>query len=175
MGKRYYCDYCDRTYPYSVEARKKHAFGHYHQKLKTLHYDQFKSAKERLQDELSKEKCRRFHSGQECSFGDTCIYSHLTVADICSLKHQAKEEDNAARKRKLPTLVKDGKEPSLEGWQSMREIQMQPSSDYSVEDLAHWELKYTLPPSLKDVAFLPPSLIPPSSESLLQCEFTEWG
>ncbi|KAK8754319.1 hypothetical protein OTU49_015560 [Cherax quadricarinatus] len=174
MGKRYYCDYCDRSLPYSVEARKKHDYGHHHQKLKKHHFDQFKSAREQLQDELSREKCRRFHSGQDCSFGDTCIYSHLTDIDISNLKQQAREEELQLKKLRLPTLVKNGKEPSLESWLSRKEQKVQSTSDYPVEDSTDWELKYTIPPNVV-VSCLPPSLIPPSAESLLQYEFVDWG
>lgn len=46
------------------------------------------AAKQQLQDEASREKCRRFHMQQRCSFGETCIYSHLTDADILELKRR---------------------------------------------------------------------------------------
>nr|XP_045603755.1 zinc finger matrin-type protein 5-like [Procambarus clarkii] len=174
MGKRYYCDYCDRSLPYSVEARKKHDYGHHHQKLKNHHYNKFKSARERLQDELSREKCRRFHSGQDCSFGDTCIYSHLTQIDISNLKQQAMEEEAAVKRSKLPSLVKSGNEPSLESWLSERE-QVQSASNYPMESISKWELKYVIPQALQAMFCLPPSLIPPSAESLLDCDFVDWG
>lgn len=43
MVKRYYCDFCDRSFPYSVEGRKKHYNGFQHQQQRTAHYDTFKS------------------------------------------------------------------------------------------------------------------------------------
>ncbi|KAK7080591.1 Zinc finger matrin-type protein 5, partial [Halocaridina rubra] len=88
MVKRYYCDYCDASYPYSVEARKKHGQGHFHQKLKKLHYEKFKSSKEKLKYELQREKCKSFHSGRQCLYGNSCIYSHLTATDFENLHYQ---------------------------------------------------------------------------------------
>lgn len=42
MGKRYYCDYCDRSFADGAENRKKHLASINHQKLRKAHYDTFK-------------------------------------------------------------------------------------------------------------------------------------
>jgi len=42
MGKRYYCDYCDRSFVDDLEARKKHLNGSVHMRLKKEHYDSFR-------------------------------------------------------------------------------------------------------------------------------------
>lgn len=39
MGKRYYCDYCDRSFIDDLEARKKHLNGSMHMRLRKEHYD----------------------------------------------------------------------------------------------------------------------------------------
>ncbi|KAH9371467.1 hypothetical protein HPB48_022047 [Haemaphysalis longicornis] len=44
MGKRYHCDYCDKTFPDSAGNRKKHLQGTYHMRMKKLHYDAFLDA-----------------------------------------------------------------------------------------------------------------------------------
>ena len=41
MGKKYYCDYCDTSFPDSLEGRKKHNSGLIHQQMKDAHYNQF--------------------------------------------------------------------------------------------------------------------------------------
>ncbi|KAK8385075.1 hypothetical protein O3P69_012105 [Scylla paramamosain] len=46
MVKRYYCDFCDCSYPYSDEVYKKHRTGHHHTKLRRAHYDKFKTLEE---------------------------------------------------------------------------------------------------------------------------------
>lgn len=45
MGKKYYCDYCDKSFPDSLEGRKKHNLGLYHQQMKDAHYNQFAGPK----------------------------------------------------------------------------------------------------------------------------------
>lgn len=39
MSRRYYCDYCDKTFIDDLEARKKHLSSSHHIKLKKLHYE----------------------------------------------------------------------------------------------------------------------------------------
>lgn len=41
MGKKYYCDYCDTSFPDSKEGRKKHNEGLVHQRMKEAHFRQF--------------------------------------------------------------------------------------------------------------------------------------
>lgn len=38
MGKRYYCDYCDRSFIDDIQARKKHLNGTSHVRNRKLHY-----------------------------------------------------------------------------------------------------------------------------------------
>lgn len=40
MGRRYYCDYCDKTFIDDLEARRKHLTSSHHIKLRKLHYEQ---------------------------------------------------------------------------------------------------------------------------------------
>jgi len=42
MGKRYYCDYCEKSFPYNTQNRKKHNEGSYHQMMKNSYYTKFK-------------------------------------------------------------------------------------------------------------------------------------
>ena len=42
MGKRYYYDFCDRSFTDTSEARKKHIHGVQHLRNRKLHYDSFK-------------------------------------------------------------------------------------------------------------------------------------
>ncbi|XP_050696534.1 zinc finger matrin-type protein 5-like [Eriocheir sinensis] len=194
MVKRYYCDFCDRAYPYSVDAFRKHRNGHQHQKLRRAHYDQFKSARERLEDETKREKCRRFFSGQTCSFGDTCVFSHLTQAGSQELQQQAWEEEEEERRMQLPTPIREGREVSVEAWLKQRDtLPIMPSlvpdtlpgpSSTTRDPASHLTAGPVLMstssssllsslPSLPQS--LPPSLFPPTMESLLGVEFAKWG
>ncbi|XP_066980195.1 zinc finger matrin-type protein 5-like [Macrobrachium rosenbergii] len=175
MVKRFYCDYCDASYPYSVEARKKHSQGHYHQKLKKLHYDHFKTAKERLEHELQKEKCRNFHSGRQCHYGESCIYSHLTAVDIEHLKMNVLVEEDQTRLAKLPTLQMKGAEPSTEEWTVRMNSKETETGLQPTELIEEYKSKYKLPSCLKENSDIPQSMIPPSLESLMTCSFQDWG
>lgn len=42
MGKRYYCDYCDKSFADNAQNRKKHMQGVQHQSLMKMHYLAFK-------------------------------------------------------------------------------------------------------------------------------------
>ncbi|CAL4121658.1 unnamed protein product [Meganyctiphanes norvegica] len=187
MGKRFYCDYCDRLFPYSVEGRQRHINGHHHQKLKKLHYDKFKNPQIRLQDELSKEKCRRFHTGQECTYGDTCMYSHATAADFAELKQKAADAEDALRISKLPSQVLQPIEPTLKDWlekykheetdnHKIIEVSNSSSTFKNGEDVAQYiQHHFKFPPELENISNLPPSLIPMTLDELLDCSFDEWG
>ncbi len=39
MGKRYYCDYCDRSFQDNMHNRKKHLFGVQHHRAKKAWFD----------------------------------------------------------------------------------------------------------------------------------------
>uniref|UniRef100_A0A8C5LUU3 Zinc finger matrin-type protein 5 n=1 Tax=Leptobrachium leishanense TaxID=445787 RepID=A0A8C5LUU3_9ANUR len=60
MGRRYYCDYCDRSFQDNLHSRKKHLNGVQHQRCKKAWYDLFRGASELLAEEQSKKLCRRF-------------------------------------------------------------------------------------------------------------------
>lgn len=105
--RRYYCHYCDTSFPYSKDGRKRHLTGHNHVKLKQAYYLQFSSAQEQLQATLSKDKCRRFTSGQGCNYGDTCIYSHLTPTEIEPLKRLAEKESVIEEYGNLPSMLQN--------------------------------------------------------------------
>ncbi|KAG0719206.1 Zinc finger matrin-type protein 5 [Chionoecetes opilio] len=175
MVKRYYCDFCDNSYPYSTEAFRKHRTGHHHIKLRNSHYDKFKNARDRLKDELTKEKCRRFLSGQDCSFGEGCIFSHLTPPGTQALQQQALEEEEQERWTRLPAALREGREVSVEAWLTQRRVPL--TSDTLPGPPLHTlpPLNTPLPPTLASAPNLPPSLAPTTLESWLGVEFAQWG
>ncbi|XP_029423202.1 zinc finger matrin-type protein 5 isoform X2 [Nannospalax galili] len=60
MGKRYFCDYCDRSFQDNLHNRKKHLNGLQHLKAKKVWYDMFRDAAAILLDEQNKRPCRKF-------------------------------------------------------------------------------------------------------------------
>ncbi|CAG8433637.1 10926_t:CDS:2 [Diversispora eburnea] len=79
MVKKYYCDYCDRSFPDNIEARRKHLEGTQHKNKVKQHYDSFKDPVELLIENSKKSRCRKFFEFGYCPFGLSCKYSHVPV------------------------------------------------------------------------------------------------
>lgn len=166
MGKRYYCDFCDRSFADSGINRKNHFKGVQHQRLRKQHYDSFREAATILAEDAHKMPCKRFQSGT-CDFGDSCKFSHMTPERRQLLERQVVAEHDA-QNRKFQT---DLKEPSLEEWLEKRKKRQkvdEPSAKLE-------EVHYVLPPFLINIPSLPPSLLPPTVEELQNKHICEWG
>ncbi|XP_032786743.2 zinc finger matrin-type protein 5 isoform X2 [Daphnia magna] len=109
MGRRYYCDYCDVSFPDSKEGRRKHNDGLVHQKMKDAHFRQFADSRTRLAQELQKTPCRRFLQGIPCMFGDDCRFSHLWPYEVEQLRYSAQMEEMASVK--LPSQLLKNEQP----------------------------------------------------------------
>uniref|UniRef100_A0A8D0HUG0 Zinc finger matrin-type protein 5 n=1 Tax=Sphenodon punctatus TaxID=8508 RepID=A0A8D0HUG0_SPHPU len=92
MGKRYFCDYCDRSFQDNLHNRKKHLNGVQHLRSKKSWYDLFRNAAAILQEEQSKKPCRKFLQTGQCDFGSNCRFSHMTEEDLEKLNAQVQEE-----------------------------------------------------------------------------------
>lgn len=108
MGKRFYCDYCDKSFPYNIQNRKKHFEGLQHQNNRNAFFSKFKGTKNRLfnlfnryvfklilkepkeilLEESIKKPCFRFFTTGDCQFGDQCRSSHKTIEELESLYEQ---------------------------------------------------------------------------------------
>merc|ERR1711887_266772 len=106
MGRsRYFCDHCCTSYPYSREARKKHNGGSNHSLCRKLHYDKFKSNKQKYDEIKTKQMCRNYLIKKECSYGDSCKHSHLTSEDLENLRIQAELEVTIAEYGAPPSAM----------------------------------------------------------------------
>ncbi|XP_065273939.1 zinc finger matrin-type protein 5 isoform X2 [Emys orbicularis] len=88
MGKRYFCDYCDRSFQDNLHNRKKHLNGVQHLRAKKAWYDLFRDAAAVLLEEQSKKPCRKFLQTGQCDFGFNCRFSHMTEEDLEKLNAQ---------------------------------------------------------------------------------------
>ncbi|XP_064649608.1 zinc finger matrin-type protein 5-like [Lineus longissimus] len=77
MGKRYYCEFCDKSFADNRTNRKNHLNGSIHHRLRKQHYDAFKDATTILAEEALKKPCKHFLGGY-CEFGESCRFSHMT-------------------------------------------------------------------------------------------------
>lgn len=96
-GKSYWCDYCECFMKNDINVRKSHNVGTAHQIAKANYMQKFKDPKQILAEEKLKLPCKRTSSGEECSFGFFCRFSHYTLAMLKQLqstvdKNRLKEE-----------------------------------------------------------------------------------
>ncbi|XP_056313962.1 zinc finger matrin-type protein 5 isoform X1 [Danio aesculapii] len=117
MGKRYYCDYCDRSFQDNLHNRKKHLNGVQHHRAKKAWFDNFRDAATLLNDERAKEVCRKFLQTGQCVFGTSCRFSHMSEKQMKMLEQKIDDE-----KRQKEDPDQDGSsERSVDEWLSRRE------------------------------------------------------
>ncbi|CAH8528058.1 unnamed protein product [Schistosoma turkestanicum] len=92
MGRRFICDYCDKSFPDNPVNRRNHLKGVQHQQARKLHYDKFLDPKEKLSIEKLKKPCITFRNTGTCNYGPLCKYSHLTIQEYRDLEEKANAE-----------------------------------------------------------------------------------
>uniref|UniRef100_A0A8B9C7X4 Zinc finger matrin-type protein 5 n=1 Tax=Anser brachyrhynchus TaxID=132585 RepID=A0A8B9C7X4_9AVES len=117
MGKRYFCDYCDRSFQDNLHNRKKHLNGVQHLRAKRAWYDLFRDAAAILQEEQSKKPCRKFLQTGQCDFGSNCRFSHMTEQDLEKLSAQVQGEQRLKELRQEGADVPLG---TIEDWLEKR-------------------------------------------------------
>ncbi|KAH9490995.1 Zinc finger matrin-type protein 5 [Bulinus truncatus] len=180
MGKRYYCDYCDKSFADNPTSRKVHLTGNIHLLNKKAHYDLFRDEKEILEDDKKKKPCRAYLSTGNCKFGDKCLYSHLTNDDRLHLSEIVRQKDEVAKARLFTTESKgENVQVLLKCWVDQRNKRMKqdcPESDGSAETVHAIKVPdYKLADCLTVFTNLPPSLLPPSKEAILNSRYVSWG
>eukprot|EP00112_Aurelia_sp_Birch-Aquarium-sp1_P013538 Seg2875.6 transcript_id=Seg2875.6/GoldUCD/mRNA.D3Y31 product="Zinc finger matrin-type protein 5" protein_id=Seg2875.6/GoldUCD/D3Y31 len=143
MGRRYFCEYCDRAFADTPPSRKRHIKSLQHQRLKKLHYDSFKDAATLLAEEAQKAPCKKFFQTGECKFGDNCKFSHVSPQF-----YQSQMTDQN------PVTCTDSFD--VESWVSNWR-KKHPDKGKESRELSS---KYWLPPGFPPLNELPPSLHP---------------
>uniref|UniRef100_A0A8C3NIU3 Zinc finger matrin-type protein 5 n=1 Tax=Geospiza parvula TaxID=87175 RepID=A0A8C3NIU3_GEOPR len=156
MGKRYFCDYCDRSFQDNLHNRKKHLNGVQHLRAKRVWYDLFRDAAAILQEEQTKKPCRKFLQTGQCDFGSNCRFSHMTEQDLEKLSAQVQGE------KRLKELQREGADippGTIEDWLDKRaqRLSAAQSSSALLEKPAPFQYPLGWPP----VQELPPSLQAP--------------
>ncbi|XP_011640778.1 zinc finger matrin-type protein 5 [Pogonomyrmex barbatus] len=167
MGKIYYCDYCDRSFKDDVDARKKHLFSMQHVTNRVSHYNMFKDPETILKEEYDKTPCKRYMTVGDCAFGLGCRFSHYTPPMIWELQQLA-----AMKNSKLPIVQpKDGWPNSEDIIKEYFEnvIDTSDTEDLPIHNYPVWNT-----PSM-NFSYLPPSLRPLTSETMMDCNFSKWG
>ncbi|NP_001133109.1 zinc finger matrin-type protein 5 isoform X1 [Salmo salar] len=176
MGKRYYCDYCDRSFQDNMHNRKKHLYGVQHHRSKKAWFDNFRDAAAILYDEQTKKPCRKFLQTGQCVFGNNCRFSHMSERDMENLRMQIEDE---RRSREDPEH-RSSPERSIEEWLTRREKKRAALSSGSVlkeedEEDEDNQPENDIPPHFLTIPDLPPSLLPPPPGGWKVKVRTEWG
>ncbi|XP_028400336.1 zinc finger matrin-type protein 5-like [Dendronephthya gigantea] len=170
MGKRYFCDYCDRHFADSPGNRKKHINGVQHKRNRKLHYDSFKDPVQLLAEEALKLPCRRFFQTGSCDFGDNCRYSHKNPQML--LEEQAKARSSSSSLRS---------EPKLSDWLAKWEIRRKyrkgnkNTKEMPMAEEDNTSHIFMLPANLPSLSQLPPSMLPPPPGGYPKLPKVEWG
>ncbi|KPJ17606.1 Zinc finger matrin-type protein 5 [Papilio machaon] len=164
MGKRYYCDYCDKNMVATPAIIRTHLKGAVHQKLVSEHYQQYK-------EESAKKPCMRFSKG-ECNFGGICRFSHYTKEQIEALREYVVVNE----KRKI-----EPKQPSFTDL--YQRLQSEKTTKTNSTDTTVYDsngVTHTFP-WIYNESFdlygenLPPSLRRFKVEDFTDVSFNEWG
>ncbi|KAJ3662139.1 hypothetical protein Zmor_006498 [Zophobas morio] len=103
MRRRYYCDYCEKSFIDDLDARRKHLQSSYHIKLRNLHYEHHRDFRTILKEECEKTPCRRFLSNGVCQFSGMCKYTHYTPEQLWEIKLQVDSQEQG-KKIRIPTI-----------------------------------------------------------------------
>ncbi|XP_051175986.1 zinc finger matrin-type protein 5-like [Leptopilina boulardi] len=162
MVKRYYCDYCDRSFKDNPEARKKHLTSLLHVNARTEHYRLFKGPEEILKEEMSKITCKKFHQTGECSFGNNCRFSHYTPNMMWELRQIV--------------AMKNHSEGIKNEWPNPNEIveEFFENTTNNDNEIKSIEEPWKLPIELQNIPNLPPSLWPLNSQTINDPILTQW-
>ncbi|XP_028174734.1 zinc finger matrin-type protein 5 [Ostrinia furnacalis] len=172
MGKRYYCEYCDKTMVSAPAIVRTHNNGVLHQKLVREHYHQYKDPEMILSEEAFKKPCLRFQNG-ECKFGGICRYSHYSREEIDALR------EYVACKKKMDRIKPP---PSFHDlYQKLQDEKAKSEPDNNTTVLYDSNgLTHSLPWTYNNLfdsygENLPPSLKRMKMDDFKSAEFTEWG
>ncbi|XP_020656464.1 zinc finger matrin-type protein 5 [Pogona vitticeps] len=170
MGKRYFCDYCDRSFQDNLHNRKKHLNGFQHLRTKKVWYDLFRDAAAILQEEQSKKTCRKFLQTGQCDFGPNCRFSHMTEEDLEKLKRQVQEEKRAKEQQHEGRVNPPG---TIEDWLEKRAKRLGTAKADST--LPEEQSVFQYPPGWPPVQDLPPSLRAPPPGGWNVPPNLQWG
>ncbi|XP_006013312.1 zinc finger matrin-type protein 5 [Latimeria chalumnae] len=174
MGKRYYCDYCDRSFQDNPHNRKKHLNGIQHHRARKLWYDSFRDATTILSEEQNKKPCRKFQQTGHCDYGSNCKFSHLTDKELEKLQLQIDEEH-----RGTDDLLggSEDSEPNIEEWllQRTKRMKSNPNTSDLKADTEGEAAAFQLPLGFPPIEDLPPSLHPLPPEGWTCSAYKAWG
>ncbi|CAH0383960.1 unnamed protein product [Bemisia tabaci] len=164
MGRRYICEYCDRSFVDELSARQKHLRSIQHIRKKQAYYSSIRDLKTLVEEESKKETCGRFQRTGECTFGEICVHSHYSPFELETFRRQLAEKEKSTCDVK--TIANNL--PSVEDW--LAKVKKQTGTDPKTTD----GLDSFYSPEASN-PFLPVSLQKPPLEIFSSVSLTDWG
>ncbi|XP_039256980.2 zinc finger matrin-type protein 5-like [Styela clava] len=175
MGRRYYCEFCDRAFLDNLNARKKHVVSSTHQQLRKAYYDKFKTKQQKLNDELAKPRiCKYYQNSGNCQFGSSCRYRHISDVEIERIKKEINEESkkDEMSNRTVKNWLSLNKQKQISK-EKLEKTGGAAVSERKIPDIP--QTSTVLPDSLKQLPFLPLSMQPPPEDGWPRLNEVEWG
>uniref|UniRef100_A0AAG5DGG4 C3H1-type domain-containing protein n=1 Tax=Anopheles atroparvus TaxID=41427 RepID=A0AAG5DGG4_ANOAO len=91
MGRKYFCDYCEKRIQNDSSIIRKHNEGLPHIRAKAEHFEQFKDLEQILAESKQKPPCRSLKDNSECMFGIICRFRHYTTEQIWEMQQRVND------------------------------------------------------------------------------------
>lgn len=152
MKKKYYCEYCDKSFHDNPTTRRSHLNGLQHMTLYRLHYAPYTDSGKVSKAISNKIPCRNLKKDGFCRYGPLCRYSHIDPVVTAISESGAHDNIQSPATSRIQQVVEEI--PTVDKWLQRRRQRLGDTQSSSPE--------YSLPDSLKPYKDnLPPSLIPP--------------
>uniref|UniRef100_A0A8D8PVA1 Zinc finger matrin-type protein 5 n=1 Tax=Cacopsylla melanoneura TaxID=428564 RepID=A0A8D8PVA1_9HEMI len=158
MGKKYFCEHCEKSMADNYETRRNHLNSANHKLLVKLHYNQYRDYKTLIQEESSKNLCLRSLRNQ-CPFGDQCFNTHFTKEQLQNIEFEGQRSEQEAMEKAQEKIMN----ADLSGW--FQSINTVPKCFQNSLAKMYQNSETNLPPSLQDTTI----------EDVKNMEFNEWG
>ncbi|TNN81270.1 Zinc finger matrin-type protein 5 [Liparis tanakae] len=118
MGRRYYCDYCDRSFQDNMHNRKKHLNGVQHHRAKKAWYDYFRDERQQREDYVDRKlpgrSIEEWLSRREKK--QTALGSQGDLKDKEDSEEGQEESDIPQQLLSIPNLPPSLRPPPPGGW-----------------------------------------------------------
>ncbi|XP_053692247.1 zinc finger matrin-type protein 5 [Sabethes cyaneus] len=170
MGKKFYCDFCEKHIQRDPGIIRKHNEGIAHIRNKAAYYESLKDPQQILAEVKTKKPCRTLQSSQVCTFGAICRFNHYQPDELKQLHEKAQAIHGQELKRKSDIITRlAAADSAVEKFVANR--QKRRAMSVGIEYEPFWlqsepeRMETSFPPSLRAI-----------ETTLIKCNpFTSWG
>ena len=170
--KRYFCDFCDKSFADNQTNRRNHLNGVQHKLAKKEHYGSFKDPQILLEEDANKKPCRKFFQEKDCKFGKSCKFSHMgnEERERYIVEVNSRNIQNSSREYFLQNV---DAEEIVKSWLTEEKLEELQASTPDEKEKVQFKAPLKLPVEFTCYKDLPPSLMPYDIQNIKFCP--EWG